>query len=629
MIGYRKDIDGLRAVAVIPVVLFHLQLYSVKGIPLSNGGYVGVDVFFVISGFLISSILFNDIDRGSYDIKNFYARRVRRILPVLICVYLAVILFMGLRTHGEETTEIRDALFSSLAFVSNNYFASKIDYFNAGGRNPILHTWSLSVEEQFYLLFPLILLVIKNYAAVARIIITCALMTISFAYSVYLVDTAPTEAYFSMLGRAWELLIGTMLVFMMPMEMPRRVAEAVGFAGLAAILASVLFYDKSTPFPGVAALAPCLGSAAIIFSGAHAQTWVGRALTLPPIRFTGLISYSIYLWHWPIIVFLDLNYQSSLKTRLMTLVLIYGFSALSWRIIEQVSRGFRPKVAAASVLKVGAGGLIATSIFLAIAYKSNQTVWPQTERTQSIAEFAKSYKTAEIMRSGECFLTVKSPDLRFFKNDPCLKLSSEKKNVLILGDSHAAQYWIAFADVYKDVNFMQATASGCLPVIDTKGDKFCMSLWDYVTRDFLPKNHLDAIVLVGRWWHSNTVPMALRAAEFLSGYADTVYVVGRNIEFDTAMPKIMVNAEYGRASLEEHLEHEANEVDATFLAANLPPRVVYLSYFNAMCRPECPRYASDGKPVLFDDNHLTRSAADDVVAAWSPLFKGFGSASIR
>ena len=297
---YRADIDGLRAVAVLAVVLNHLSSSLVPG------GFVGVDVFFVISGYLITRIIGREIEEGCFTFARFYERRARRIFPALFAV-LAVTLAAGywLLLPSDYLHALRAAL-ATIGFASNMLlWYQQSSYFDATDSklDPLLHTWSLAVEEQFYLLFPIFLLICHRYwrERIVGILLFCAL--VSLAGAAMVVDGNRNAVYFLSPFRAWELLAGSLLAYgALPAIRSRLLREALSAGGLAAILLACWLYRDATVFPGLAALAPVLGAAAVIHAGGSGSTFAGRLLQWQPVVYVGLISYSLYLWHWPLIV---------------------------------------------------------------------------------------------------------------------------------------------------------------------------------------------------------------------------------------------------------------------------------------------------------------------------------------
>ncbi len=337
---YRPDIDGLRAVAVLAVVLHHLSA------PLVPGGYVGVDVFFVISGYLITSIISREIAQGTFTFARFYERRARRIFPALfavVSVTLAASYFVLLPSDMLAT--LRAAL-GTLFFASNIVFWREMadGYFAAtdAGLNPLLHTWSLSVEEQFYVFFPILLMLCIFYCRryLLMVLIVCA--AVSLAGSALLVQSKSVAVFFLSPFRVWELLIGSLLALgAVPTIRSVAAREVVAGVGLLAILIACIFFDSETTFPGMAALTPVLGAAALIHAGGSGHSLVGHLLRWRPMVYIGLISYSLYLWHWPLIVLTRYARGMDPISPYYILVLfsasmLLGF--LSYRFIEQPFR---------------------------------------------------------------------------------------------------------------------------------------------------------------------------------------------------------------------------------------------------------------------------------------------------
>ena len=293
---YRKDIDGLRALAVIPVVLFHL------GIPAFSGGYVGVDVFFVISGYLITGIIVRDIEKGNFSLVNFYERRIRRIFPALFMV-LVITTMVSYKVYSpSELMRYSKSLASISLFSSNFLFLRESGYFSPSAEiRPLLHTWSLSIEEQFYIFFPILLTFSFKYLRkpVVPIIIAAIL---SFTANIILVSEYKEMVFFMLPTRAWELCLGGILALnLIPKLSNNNINNWLSLIGLMMLIFSVFKYDSITVYPGLAASIPCLGAALMIYTG-DKHTIIARLLSFRGFVFVGLISYSLYLWHWPTIV---------------------------------------------------------------------------------------------------------------------------------------------------------------------------------------------------------------------------------------------------------------------------------------------------------------------------------------
>ena len=296
-LGYRRDIDGLRALAVVPVLLFHVDLWPF------SGGYVGVDIFFVISGYLIASIIGHDLAEGRFTLTGFYVRRIRRIFPALFVMIAFTILVGGLILLPLDYRRLGASALATTLFASNIYFARQSGYFGASAEEaPLLHSWSLAVEEQFYIVFPLLMLVGWRLGGRYRLLLSMV-AGLSLLSAMHMVETAPASAFYLPHTRGWEFLGGAMLaVGRLPAFRSPQIANAAAAAGAALIGWAVLRFSAATPFPGAHALFPVVGAMLILHAG-RTGSLVSGALSKPAPVFIGRISYSLYLWHWPLIVF--------------------------------------------------------------------------------------------------------------------------------------------------------------------------------------------------------------------------------------------------------------------------------------------------------------------------------------
>ena len=338
LIAHRKDIDGLRAVAVVPVVLYH------AGLPAISGGFVGVDVFFVISGYLITRIIRDELSAKRFTLLGFYERRARRLLPALLFMMAACFAAAWVLLPPDKFTDFAASAAATAAFSSNfwfwlfsgGYFADAANYL------PLLHTWSLAVEEQFYILFPFLLVAIARFNRLVSFSIISVVAFASLLSAILAVYYWPNAAFYLAPARAWELGIGALIaIAAMPTIRVRWVREAVAGVGLLAIILAVFTYDESTPFAGLAVLAACLGAAAIIGVGTTGTSITSALLSWRPLVFCGLISYSLYLWHWPILSFLRVRVQSvelSLEQGAVAVIAAIIMATISWAFVERPFR---------------------------------------------------------------------------------------------------------------------------------------------------------------------------------------------------------------------------------------------------------------------------------------------------
>ena len=397
-IRYRPYIDGLRGIAIIAVVLNHAKL----GLA---GGFIGVDVFFVISGFLISSIIIRDLRAGTFSMRGFWERRIRRIFPALFTVMLcSIIAAYFLVLYPPDYHHFGATVTAQSAFLSNVLFTLTDNYFDQTSRySPLLHTWSLSVEEQFYVLFPLLVVacmwctrrLARTRASDAlprgnsRILIVSvfALVAISFALNMWFINikaatafavpflpqkiffqsSYATAGFYLLFSRAWELGVGILAALLsLTIESP-LLAEAISGLGIGAICISALFFNDATPYPGVAALLPVLGALGVIVGNERRLTKTGALLTFPALIWIGLISYSLYLWHWPLFVFANLASPAPLS-QIAMLGLIMLSVALAWISYTYIETPFRKKTLIRSRKTVFIAGFSAMALLAGTGY---------------------------------------------------------------------------------------------------------------------------------------------------------------------------------------------------------------------------------------------------------------------
>lgn len=329
---YRPDVDGLRAIAILAVVLYHVH------VPGFGGGFVGVDIFFVISGFLIGGIVFRDVDAGRYSFATFYTRRAKRILPALLGMTFVVSLLAILIFDSDTLRAFARSEAAALLGSSNLLFWVQGHYFTLNWQlEPLVMTWSLGVEEQFYLFLPPTMLLLHRLSPRLLVPIVALLTVLSLALSIELVKGQPNAAFYLLPGRAWELGVGVLVALWQERRRfrpARTVADPISLVALVAIASAIAFFDDDTKFPGAAALLPVLGTAALIVA---APSWLNRSiLAAEPMRFVGLVSYSWYLWHWPPLVLT--RHALGREPRPVEYALLvlgsFGVACASWRFIE-------------------------------------------------------------------------------------------------------------------------------------------------------------------------------------------------------------------------------------------------------------------------------------------------------
>jgi peptidoglycan/LPS O-acetylase OafA/YrhL len=515
-----------------------------------------------------------------------------------------------------ELESFAKSLLAASFSVSNFFFWLHSGYFDAPSADqPLLHTWSLAVEEQFYILFPLFLLGVRRFFPgrfrSAVVVLACA----SFALSAVGAYRFAAATFYLPATRAWELLLGTILSLNLFPSMPSRVwRELASSAGLLMILFAGLKYDNYTHFPGAAALTPCLGAALIIAAGQHGGSLVGRVLSSRPLVFIGLISYSLYLWHWPIIVFQKVSMIQTpgappRNVKLVLLVLSLAAATLSWKYIETPFRKGRLYLSGASTFKFAAATSLAliVSALCLLGFRGFPSRYsPEEVRIASYAD----ENTSGFYRIGTCYINNGLP----FDEQNCLRQDSSKKNYLLFGDSHAAHLWYGLETVFKDVNFLEAASSGCEPTLEHKvfDTSRCAAIMDYVLRDYLLKHHVDEVLLAARWEQIDLGQLAGTIA-YLKQKGVRVVLFGPIMQYDSSLPRLLaVSIKTGDAGLPaRHALTQYAPLDKEMATlASTRWKVPYVSFFQLLC-PDgtCMYYAEKDVPLQLDYGHLTREGS--------------------
>ena len=489
-LAYRNDIDGLRAIAVLSVVFFH------SGIDLFSGGYVGVDIFFVISGFLITSIIYREIENNSFSIARFYERRIRRIFPALFAVIVFCLFFCLVFYAPDDLRRVAKTIRYTVIFFSNYLFARKTGYFDTSAEfEPLLHTWSLAVEEQYYIVFPAILFLISKHLKNRLVLCLVVIFSVSLLTGIFDVNTDPHKAFFVTEGRVWELLIGSFLALnIFPSVKNNIVNNVYSIVGLIFILSSIFFFDKETLFPGLSALLPTLGAAFIIYSGMEGSgdLIVNKLLSSKVMVFVGVISYSLYMWHWPLIVFSKhlvirplFVYETVLLLCLMGII-----SYFSWKYIEQPFRSNSKFKNQKKLFKVTIG-VMATVFLLCLVIKA----------TDGVAVRDANHVDTEWEKWGDC---ANESENNTVGGQGCeLGGQAQLPSFLLWGDSHAraiAPGVSLSAGQYGKLGLI-STLNGCPPLLDVANVEIeeCLPFNNKVINYIEKHPELKTIVLSARW----------------------------------------------------------------------------------------------------------------------------------
>lgn len=601
---YRAHIDGLRAIAVLGVVLFH---FGANWLP---GGFIGVDVFFVISGFLITKSIYADMDGGRFSVLGFYERRMRRIAPAFfvvtaltsVCAYLIYF-------PNQLLTFARSLIWAVLAF-GNVYFYLRTDYFGpAAEETPLLHYWSLGVEEQFYFVFPALILLCARFFPRARGQMVLGLLIVSLAACEMIRPVNPAAAFYLLPFRAFELLIGAALALpglWFPGE--RRLGGAAVAAGVALILAGMALITETSPFPGLLALVPCLGTALAIWGGERTESAATRLLGVRPLVFFGAISYSLYLVHWPIVVF-----TRHLLPELPAPAFLAGGVALStllgwlsWRFVEQPVRQKRALFPRAAVFGGTAAGAALLLAFGTAASEYRGFPGRLPPEIQRVLAFGR-YPFREVVRDGTCFINGRRP--RPKPSPECLP--ETHPSLVLWGSSHVAQFIGALEPIAKAHGYAvgQITGAACLPLVHASVGPMCDTLNRFAF-DWLLEHRPSILVIGGDALNS---PEHFRQFDAdlarLHAAGIRVILLGPVPQYKRPPPEILTERMYrGEPSRLADGDLTENTLRADRLmrehfAGN--PDVEFVSILGMCPDMNCPMMEG-GAPLEFDPSHFTR-----------------------
>jgi len=496
---YRSDIDGLRGIAVLAIVLFHAGFGC-------SGGYIGVDVFFVISGFLITSLIWKDLENGRFGFAQFWERRTRRIVPALVVVTVAVLAAGWFLLLPLDFKNLGKASAAQTVFAANIHYWRDAGYFSsAADEKPLLHTWSLAVEEQFYILVPLLLWALFRFANRHSRAVTISVLAAGFALSlgasVYAVSRYPMATFYLLPTRAWELLLGSLVALVSPsfsLARRRSLRELFATSGLVLILVPLFFYRRETPFPGLAALPPCLGAALLIW--ANTPTVVGSLLSTRPIVFVGLISYSLYLWHWPFLAFCRYQTlgQPSPGYRAAMLALGLLFAVLSWQYVETPFR--QRKLAASRKSMFTFAGLGLAIVFACGLLCLKMQGFPQRLPAQAV-EFAGA--------ASDSFFSDETT-IQSIRDGKLIRLGVSGSNsapaVFVWGDSHGRSALPALDAFLKEKNLAGEAAvhNSTAPVLgwfypSPFGLNRGATAYNQAIFSYIERHKIQDVILIARW----------------------------------------------------------------------------------------------------------------------------------
>jgi len=618
--SFRYDINALRAIAIIGVMLYHFKVNFFEG------GFAGVDVFFVISGYLMSRVIIGHINKGLFSFKDYLEKRLYRIVPALlfmVAVVIAICFFIYLPYDYKANLQNAE---SSILFLSNIfYWRNTPSYFDASAdTNLFLHTWSLSVEWQFYLIYPFLLLLFnklfKNRCTFKLVFV--ALTLILFLGSVMLTPYNGSFSFYMLPTRSWEMLVGGMAFFADGKILNRVWQKMLATAGYVLILSGFFILNELMLWPGLYTLIPVTGSFLVIVANYSSFVLVKQG----SLQFIGKISYSLYLWHWPVYV---ISQYYGLGTGSVAVIIYYSMLSLilgfaSYKYVEIIT--FRRKGVVVAGIVFLFSGVYAIDYFNAnkLLY-SNKTLLIANNTGIKQKPFYKQY------RKDTCF----AESMRIYKKTPCLCFEAGKKNILLIGDSHLAQLSQSLREEFADDNlhFLQATAPATLPTVKSYYNKKnnLRELMDYTFHDFIPKNaaKIDGIIISGNWAGQRLVERDTllygikEVIAYLKRYNIPVVIIGQTERYSVPYPTIAARSyEYNTNNHEFYLDSHTLKINS-FLRDNL--KGVYINVLN---EHSVPPLSSKLVTYMRDKDHVTKYGGDLLVAkikrdpVWQKFFYG-------
>jgi peptidoglycan/LPS O-acetylase OafA/YrhL len=623
---YRSDIDGLRAMAVLPVIFFH------AGFLLFQGGFVGVDVFFVISGYLITSIILSSLELNTFSLKSFYINRARRLLPSLlfmlsICIPMALLILLP-----NDIIFFFKSVLATLFFFSNILFWSQTGYFGSAAElEPLIHTWSLGIEEQYYLIFPIFLMFLwrfrKNIIFSSLLIIMCLSFFLA-AVGPDMFNFSRTTAYFMLPTRGWEILLGAVAAILASKSQLINIhilfSNFLVTLGMLMILAPIFFFSENTPYPGPYTLIPTLGTFLILLFNTQ-KTLVHYFLSLKFLVYVGLISYSLYLWHQPLLALSRNFLMVHLPLHITFAAIISSFlmAIFSYHIVESPFRSKKKIQDKKFLFIVGISILVLVSIsILGISKKGfaesyYKKLSPQSKIFLTYLDYKNTSIYKEEYSDGKCFYDSQKNSFEEFNIENCLAIQTSQSNILLMGDSFAAHYSGALKREYPEVNFLQATSTYCKPLINEIANNSCSELFNYIFLDFIPSNNIDAIILSGRWDPEDILGIQETLA-FLKQFDVTIFLIGPSPEFATDVPRILAKLNNQLDAKQATLNFASTKILATntdlskILLSNKDAK--FLNSYNALCdQSDCTILTPEGVPIIFDYGHFTAEGASYVL----------------
>lgn len=608
---FRYDIGFLRALAVFIVVFFHYK------IPFFQGGFIGVDIFFVISGFLMTSIILKGFDRDFFSIKEFYVRRFERIVPALTVMMICVLAITFFLYFPVDLKRVSIYTFFSGLFLSNYYYLFNSDYFDASSQsNILLHTWSLSVEWQFYIIYPVFLSLFKEYYLRRKRkfnVIFLSITLLSFLLVIVFNNFFPSSyskiSFFSFTHRAWEMMFGG-IAFLYKDFFENKISDffknVLITTSIIVIGISIVCFNETYAWPSALTLLPVIASFLMIALNKEYSFYKN-----PAIQYIGNISYSWYLWHWPVYVIAKYFDYKGVEVTALLMGISLLLAGLSYELIEK-----RSKLISLKKMIIGSSFVILISL-IGVFLTPNKNLF--SKDAVLLSEYKEHYD--EIRRkqfnSGVCHNVS---EINYKK---CLCINIKKKNILLLGDSHAGQFSLSFRRKLDSTkfHFMEHTVVGNFPLLNAHGEKRASAQFKSIFNKFIVehKSNIDVILLSCNWMNYPNSGRYASNQELVNDVDATVkrlkkmgikkvFVIGQGEEYNIDYPRVVA------FNLEKKLGKSYVNQESVVLNNDLKKQIPSENYINIFLNNTIKHYDAVNKvPYMFDDDHMTIYGADQIV----------------
>lgn len=605
---FRTDISFLRALSVVIVMFFHFQIFGF------SGGFIGVDIFFVISGFLMTQIIIKNFDKGVFSLKEFYYKRIKRIMPALQFVLFFILLISAVFFFQSDLRLNAKYILLADFFVSNIYFWKYQDYFSSTD-NILLHTWSLGVEWQFYLVYPIILLMIRRFYFKRKKIFWSILLGItilSFILASFISKNNVNFAFYTLPSRFWELSLGGLAFALSQVWKPIQMMKyLLVFLSLGIIILCNVLISENHLWPSILTLLPVLSTAIILTINIDISLFNDKLTKL-----FGDISYSLYLWHWP--WFVLFKYFGLLGGTYTVLLIIISIASayLSYRFVEK-NNYF------SSLIFILFSTFLITGLSLFFYIKPEKVKGLSIYQNKKFeignyqSEYLKSQKEKQF-NPCHCFITNQQT-IKDFDYQKCLKFSATKKNILLIGDSHAAQFSASFREL-SQYNIMEVSAGYTFPLTISKGKKVMVNLMQSVFTDFIPTNshRIDLVIISAHWLMRHNPEINYSSKEIIEKIKETTdflqknkikfLIIGQSEAYEITYPKILMLQNFGEQE-SSFIKIEAKEINEV-----LKKEIDNQHYIDIYNSPEIKHFEQYKEmPYMFDGNHFTKYGADQII----------------